>query len=225
MVARRSRIWRCYAINPTCSAEVASTPTAWRTLEAIDAAALERIAQARAAARRRVWAAGADPGFYVVDFDGTLITSHSDKAGAEPTYKRGFGFHPLLAFLDATGEALGRDPAPRQRRVEHRGRSRRVARPWSWRSSRSTRREVEVIARADSAGSDPRVHRCLRRSERAVQCRSRSHRTGPDRLFERPGTSLATSDHRRWPATTATAPRSPRSPTWSTWNAGRPGLG
>jgi hypothetical protein len=87
--------------------EVASTPTAWRTLEAVDAAALERIAQARAAARKKVWAAGGDPGFYVIDFDGTLITAHSEKEGAAPTYKRGFGHHPLLAFLDATGEALG----------------------------------------------------------------------------------------------------------------------
>jgi hypothetical protein len=93
--------------QPDLFGEVASTPTAWRTLEAIDAAALERIAVARAAARKRVWAAGADPGFYVIDFDGTLITAHSDKQGAAPTYKRGFGHHPLLAFLDATGEALG----------------------------------------------------------------------------------------------------------------------
>ena len=35
-------------------------------------------------------------------FDGTLVTAHSDKQGAAPTYKRGFGHHPLLAFLDAT---------------------------------------------------------------------------------------------------------------------------
>jgi hypothetical protein len=53
-----------------------------------------------------VWAAGGDPGFYVIDFDATLITAHSDKQGAAPTYKHGFGHHPLLAFLDATGEAL-----------------------------------------------------------------------------------------------------------------------
>lgn len=92
--------------QPGLFGEVASTPTAWRTLEAVDDAALVRIATARAAARRRVWAAGADPGFYVIDLDATLITSHSDKAGAAPTYKRGFGFHPLLAFLDRTGEAL-----------------------------------------------------------------------------------------------------------------------
>ena len=92
--------------QPDLFGAVASTPTAWRTLEAVDTEALERIAVARAEARRQVWAAGADPGFYVIDFDGTLVTSHSEKEGAAPTYKRGFGHHPLLAFLDATGEAL-----------------------------------------------------------------------------------------------------------------------
>lgn len=93
--------------QPDLFGNVASTPTAWRTLEAIDADGLARIAVARAAARKKVWAAGADPGFYVIDFDATLITAHSEKQGAAPTYKRGFGHHPLLAFLDATGEALG----------------------------------------------------------------------------------------------------------------------
>ena len=92
--------------QPELFGEVASTPTAWRTLEAVDVAALQRIALARAAARKKVWEAGGDPGFYVIDFDGTLITAHSEKEGAAPTYKRGFGHHPLLAFLDATGEAL-----------------------------------------------------------------------------------------------------------------------
>jgi hypothetical protein len=93
--------------QPGLFGPVASNATAWRALEAADAEALARIATARAEARRRVWAAGADPGFYVIDLDGTLISSHSDKAGAAPTYKKGFGHHPLLAFLDATGEALG----------------------------------------------------------------------------------------------------------------------
>lgn len=137
--------------QPNLFGEVASTPTAWRTLEAIDDAALARIAAARAAARARVWAAGADPKFYVIDFDATLITSHSDKAGAAATYKRGFGFHPLLAFLDATGEALAG-----------------VLRPGNAGSNTATdhitvldmalaqlpidRAVVEVVARADSAG-------------------------------------------------------------------------
>jgi hypothetical protein len=92
--------------QPDLFGEVASTPTAWRTLEAVDAAVLEAIAAARAAARARAWAEGGDPGFYVLDFDGTLVGSHSDKQGAASTYKRGFGFHPLLVFLDATDEAL-----------------------------------------------------------------------------------------------------------------------
>jgi len=92
--------------QPELFGTVASTPTAWRALEAIDDQAHRRVATARARARAAVWAAGADPGFYVIDFDGTLIGSHSEKEGAAATYKRGFGFHPLLAFLDATGEAL-----------------------------------------------------------------------------------------------------------------------
>jgi hypothetical protein len=50
----------------------------------------------------RAWTAGADPdpGLLVVDVDGTLLDAHSDKQGAEGTYKGGFGFYPLLAFLD-----------------------------------------------------------------------------------------------------------------------------
>jgi hypothetical protein len=42
----------------------------------------------------------------VIDIDATLVTSHSDKQGAAPNYKQGYGFHPLVAYLDATGEAL-----------------------------------------------------------------------------------------------------------------------
>ena len=59
-----------------------------------------------ARARAEAWAAGLDPGFYVIDLDATLVGGHSDKEGAAPNYKHGFGFSPLLAFLDATGEPL-----------------------------------------------------------------------------------------------------------------------
>lgn len=92
--------------QPDLFGKVASTPTAWRTLEAVDGPALERIAEARAAARAQAWSAGRDPGFYVVDFDATLVIAHSEKERAAANYKHTFGFHPLLAFLDATGEAL-----------------------------------------------------------------------------------------------------------------------
>jgi hypothetical protein len=92
--------------QPELFGVVASHPTAWRTLHAVDAAALERIKTARAATRAAAWAKGVDPGFYVIDIDATLVGAHSDKQEAAPTYKHGFGFHPLVAYLDATGEAL-----------------------------------------------------------------------------------------------------------------------
>ncbi|MHB8671923.1 MAG: IS1380 family transposase [Acidimicrobiales bacterium] len=92
--------------QPSIFGQVASVSTAWRTLEAIDDAGLARIARARAEARRAAWKAGADPGFYVIDIDGTLVDSHSDKEGAAPNYKRGFGFYPMMSYLDATGEPL-----------------------------------------------------------------------------------------------------------------------
>ena len=40
----------------------------------------------------------------------TLVRAHSEKEGAEPTYKRGFGFAPMCAFVDhgehGSGETL-----------------------------------------------------------------------------------------------------------------------
>jgi Transposase DDE domain group 1 len=92
--------------QPDLFGSVASHPTVWRTLAAVDETVLERIKSARAQARTNAWSAGADPGFYVIDIDATLVGAHSDKEQAAPTWKRGFGFHPLLAYLDATGEAL-----------------------------------------------------------------------------------------------------------------------
>ena len=42
----------------------------------------------------------------VIDFDGSLVTCHSEKQGAAPNFKHGFGYHPLLVWLDNTSEAL-----------------------------------------------------------------------------------------------------------------------
>ena len=50
----------------------------------------------------------------------------NEKEGAAPTWKRGFGFHPLLCYLDPkTGRGAGRSAARGQRRVQHRRRSHR----------------------------------------------------------------------------------------------------
>lgn len=102
---------------------VASAATITRLFAQLAAdrnAALAAINHARATVRARVWdAAGvyaptagvtpADP--LIVDVDATLVTSHSDtKESAAKTYKKGFGFHPLEAFVDhgptGTGEPL-----------------------------------------------------------------------------------------------------------------------
>ena len=98
---------------------VASQPTAWRTIEAIADydLAVHRIFAAVAAVRERVWRLGATPAGWddvtqpvYVDIDATLVTAHSEKDRAAGTYKGGFGFAPIVAFLDrgdGRGEPLG----------------------------------------------------------------------------------------------------------------------
>lgn len=99
---------------------VASTPTAWRLLADTDEAALASLRAASASAREVAWmqaaetgggipavrAGGRDVPGLVLDLDATLVACHSEKEQAAPTYKGGFGFHPLLCFLANTGEAV-----------------------------------------------------------------------------------------------------------------------
>jgi len=93
--------------QPELFGPVASAPTAWRAVAACaEHGLLDGLRSARAAARAAAWRAGAAPGEIVLDFDSHLVTSHSDKQQAAPTWKRGFGFHPLLCYLDAGSEAL-----------------------------------------------------------------------------------------------------------------------
>jgi hypothetical protein len=82
---------------------VASMPTTWRLLDRIDVGHLPRVRAARAAARQRAWQAGAGPdltGLLQIDFDATITLAHSEKENAAKTWKKTFGMHPLLAFLD-----------------------------------------------------------------------------------------------------------------------------
>jgi hypothetical protein len=87
---------------------VASDATAFRVIDRIagDSALLGVLRAARARARENAWDAGAAPARIVIDIDATLISAHSEKDGAAGTFKRGFGFHPLLAYLDESREAL-----------------------------------------------------------------------------------------------------------------------
>jgi DDE family transposase len=99
--------------RPDLFGPVASMPTTWRVLDRIDADHLAGVRAARGAARARAWAAGAAPDLAAelcIDFDATITIAHSEKENAAKTWKKTFGFHPLLAFLDrpdvAGGEAL-----------------------------------------------------------------------------------------------------------------------
>lgn len=79
---------------------VASTPTAWRLLADTDEAALASMRAARASAREVTWMQAAETGEgipavtvagrelpgLVLDLDATLITCHSEKEQAAPTY-------------------------------------------------------------------------------------------------------------------------------------------
>ena len=118
-VASDTDLLRC---EPGLFGGVASAPTISRALSTLaeDApAVIEAIAKARRAARERAWALASDhsptagvsaKNPLVIDLDATLINVHSEKEQAAPTFKRGFGYHPLCAFLDhgsdGTGEPL-----------------------------------------------------------------------------------------------------------------------
>jgi hypothetical protein len=81
--------------QPVLFGPVASQPTAWRLLDAIDDSLVAAVNTARAQARARVWAAGLAPQRVTLDFDATLVDAHTDKENASATYKGGYGFHPL----------------------------------------------------------------------------------------------------------------------------------
>jgi hypothetical protein len=101
---------------------VASDPTVSRLIDTLARDAdnvLAAVNTARAQVRAITWALADEhaPDHDInpdnpltIDLDATLLDAHSEKENAAPTFKRGFGFHPLCAFLDhgaaGTGEPL-----------------------------------------------------------------------------------------------------------------------
>jgi hypothetical protein len=87
---------------------VASDSTAFRVIDQIASTPglLDALAAAHARAREHVWTQTGAPERVTIEVDATLISSHSEKEGAAGTYKGGYGFHPLMAYCDETGEAL-----------------------------------------------------------------------------------------------------------------------
>ncbi len=118
----------------TVRGAVASSPTISRMLTTLaeDApAVMAAISRARRTTRERAWAlagehspvagtSAKDP--LVIDLDATLITAHSEKEQAAPTFKKGFGYHPLCAFVDHGSEGgTGGEPLAIQLRPGNAG--------------------------------------------------------------------------------------------------------
>lgn len=153
--------------QPEVFGEVVSDPTAWRVLAAMNDERLRDLNSARAKARKNAWESGVGPeGELVLDFDATLVTAYAEKENAAGNYKHGFGFHPLLCYLDNTGEALAGKLRPgnaaAQDAKDHIAvlddALAQIPRRW---------RERPVLARADSAGASREFTHALR--ERGIQ--------------------------------------------------------
>lgn len=105
--------------EPAVYGRVASDPTISRLISLLAADAprvLKVIDVARGEARARAWALAGEhaPNHgvtveqpLVIDVDATLVTAHSDKENAKPTFKKGYGFHPLCVFVDHGQEGTG----------------------------------------------------------------------------------------------------------------------
>lgn len=104
--------------EPAMFGAVASDPTVSRLINSLADSgekALRAIRSARSEARSRTWwladrnAPDAD-GQVTVDLDGVLVIAHSDKEDAAATWKKTYGHHPLMAFVDhgsgGTGEPV-----------------------------------------------------------------------------------------------------------------------
>jgi hypothetical protein len=146
------------AEQPGLFGPVASHSTASRVLHAIDGSDRAALRAARAAARERAWRLGARPQEIVLDFDAHLLEVHSEKEGAAPNRKRGFGFHPLGCWLDQSTEALalllrpgnaGANTAADHVAVLERALAQLPADV----ADRGREAPVEILARADSAGA------------------------------------------------------------------------
>lgn len=155
----------------------ASTTTMWRLVDQrIDSAHLPGVRRARAAARAAAWAAGAAPlagqPLYI-DVDATLVIDHSDnKANAAPTWKKSFGHHPLLAFLDRP-EIAGGEPLAGLLRAGNAGSNTAAdhitvleqalaSLPAGWRPVPDDPGAPMVVVRSDSAGATHRFAQACR---------------------------------------------------------------
>jgi Transposase DDE domain group 1 len=134
---------------------VCSDATAFRVVDRIasDPDGLERLRAAHARARSRVWELTGAPELLEIDVDATLIGSHSEKEGAAGNFKGGYGFHPMLAYADESGEALAGELRPGNAGANTAADQIMVAGHAINQIPQEHIRDIEILLRADSAGA------------------------------------------------------------------------
>jgi hypothetical protein len=88
-----------------------------------------------------------------IDVDATLIGSHSEKEGAAGNFKGGYGFHPMLAYADQTGEALAGELRPGNASANTAADQITVAEHAISQIPQEHIESIEILLRADSAGA------------------------------------------------------------------------
>src|SRR5918994_5637018 len=133
----------------------ASTSTAFRVIDrvACEPGLLDALRAAHARARERVWDLAGAPDRLTIDLDATLITAHSDKQGAAGTFKHGYGFHPLLAYADETGEAFAGELRPGNAGANTPADQIAVAEQALSQIPEQHVAEIDILLRVDSAGA------------------------------------------------------------------------
>jgi Transposase DDE domain group 1 len=205
------------AEQPDLFGRVASHSTATRLLYALGEEGLAAIGAARQAARERAWAAGVRPAAITLDFDAQLLECHTEKEGAAPHRKGGFGFHPLRCFLDETGEHLAG-----LLRAGNAGSNTAADHVWVLEAAlaqlpaqvrdRERERPVAILARADAAGGTHAFAAALR--ERKIRFSLGYY------VDERVGQALLALPKRRW-RRALDADGSPRRGAWVAELTGR----
>ena len=168
----------------------------------------------------------------VIDLDASIVVCHCEKEQAAPTFKKTFGYHPMLAFCDNTGEflaaALRRGNAGSNTAADHIT----VLDAALAQIPDAHRHGTPILVRADTAGCTQEFLAHIRGlRDTAVSCEfsvgwaitetRNGPRSPPSRSRCGPTRSTPTAD-------TATAPGWPRSPASCPprrWPATRPGPG
>jgi len=133
----------------------ASPSTAFRVIDRIATTPglLDGLHRAHARARARVWELVGAPERLTIDLDATLITAHSDKDRAAGTFKGGYGFAPMLAYADETGEALAGELRPGNAGANNAADQIAVAEQAIAQIPAKHIQDIEIVLRVDSAGA------------------------------------------------------------------------